>query len=448
VNAPNQPRPPLARAVAVCVLALAACAPAPPDQRIVLITFDTLRADGLTPRRMPHTHALAERGLRFERFYAASSATQPTHATLFTGRHPWQHGVARNGIPLSAEHETVAERFRSVGFQTAAVVASFALDRRFALDQGFEDYDQEFEHRLVRGQWVGADVEGQRFYGLADAVVARALERLDTLGGTRQFLWLHLFDPHEPYGDAAGGDLAYPAKIRALASAGELTGSHLQYARRLYHDDLRALDASLVPLYERLDSDAQTIETHIVLTSDHGESFGEDGSFTHGYRVSPEQVHVPFVVVSPKVSPELRRDAAGSRDAPRTLLALAGLDANGFPGRNLLEPPAGSGLDSDTNAEAHGMTGQFGTTPEMRTDGREIEASAPRFFSIVNGTLLTGDARHVCEDDREERLVVDERAEPLRARFAEFDRERRSQAATLLDDSATEDAMKALGYFE
>jgi arylsulfatase A-like enzyme len=211
-----------------------------PELRIVLITFDTLRADGLDARRMPRTWAFSERGARFERFYAASSATQPTHATLFTGHHPWEHGVARNGIALDAGYETVAERLRSSGFATAAVVASFALDRRFALDQGFDSYEQEFEHMLVRGEWQGQPVEGRRFYGLAEPVVARALERLDAMPGARQFLWLHLFDPHEPYGDAAGGPLAVPSRIRQLASLRELERGHLRYARRLY-------DASSTP---------------------------------------------------------------------------------------------------------------------------------------------------------------------------------------------------------
>jgi len=428
-------------ATAMCVLGLSACAPAPPELRIVLITLDTLRADGLSATHMPRTHAFANRGLRFERFYAASSATQPTHATLFTGQHPWEHGVARNGIALDPAHETIAERLRTAGFSTAAVVASFALERRFALDQGFDSYEQEFEHTLVRGQWQGESVEGQRFYGLAGAVVARAIERLDELQGSKQFLWLHLFDPHEPYGDAAGGQRAYPSRIRQLASTQELSRSHMRYVRRLYDDDLVELDAALGVLFDRLEADAGRIETHVLLTSDHGESFGEDGSFTHGYRVSPEQVHVPFVIVSPSLPSGSRVDVAGSRDVARTLLGLAGVDAGGFAGRDLAALPGGGG-------EAFGMAGQFGTTPEMRTDGSEVDASEPRFFAAYGDALLTGDARRVVEDDRDDRLVDETRAAPARELFAEFDRQRRSRESPQLRDRETEDALRALGYVE
>jgi arylsulfatase A-like enzyme len=430
---------------------LGGCSPGGPDapaSRIVLITFDTLRADALDARRMPRTWALAERGLRFDHFYSASSATQPTHATLFTGLQPWEHGVARNGMVLDARYDTVAERLQAAGFRTAAVVASFALERRFALDQGFDHYDQVFEHMLVRGQWQGEPVEGRRFYGLGGPVVARALERLDTLGGRRQFLWLHLFDPHEPYGDAAGGQIAYPSRIRQLASTGELERGHLRYARRLYDADLRQLDAALAPFYDRVLSEAEEVETHWVITSDHGESFGEDGSVTHGYRVSPEQVHVPLVIVSPRIRPGVRSDVAGSRDVARTLLGLAGVDAGDLPGRDLLAPvPPGDGA-------AFGMTGQFGREPELRTDGREVDASAPRFFAAGPGALLTGDAQNVFEDDREDRPVEAPRAAAARERFAEFDRARRARSAAdgedagVLQDEETEAALRALGYFD
>jgi len=428
-------------AAALCAAVLA-CAEPPPEQRLVLITVDTLRADSLNPRRMPRTFAFAERGLRFERCYAASSATQPTHASLFTGQHPWEHGVGRNGVPLGPEHETVAERLRAQGFATAAVVASFALERRFGLDQGFDQYDQLFEHMLVRGDWRGEDVEGRRFYGLGPPVVDRAVAALEALPGPKQFLWLHVFDPHEPYGDAAGGDVAYPARIRALASAGELERGHLRYARRLYNADVTALDGVLGAFLERLERDAPAVETHVVFTSDHGESFGEDGSFTHGYRVSPEQIHVPCVIVSPGLAPALRPDRAGSRDLAPTLLSLVGLDPAGFPGRDLTRPPPAD------LPEVVGMSGEYGETPELRTDGREVAATSPRYYAVVGDHLWAGDATTLREDDRDDRPLEGPRAAPLRDQFATFDEQRQRNEAPLLQDPTTEEALKALGYFE
>jgi len=443
-------RSPARRLVSVAVaVALAwwgglalACTEAAPKQRLVLITVDTLRADSLNERHMPKTFAFAERGLRFDRCYAASSATQPTHASIFTGRHPWEHGVGRNGIALGPDHETVAERLRAAGFATGAVVASFALERRFGLDQGFDHYDQRFEHMLVQGAWQGEEVEGRRFYGLGPTVLDEAAASLTSLAGPTQFLWLHLFDPHEPYGDAAGGDVAYPSRIRALARAGELEPGHLRYARRLYNADVKALDTVLGAFLERLERDAPGVETHVVFTSDHGESFGEDGSFTHGYRVSPEQIHVPCVVISPAIVPGVRSDPAGSRDLAPTLLSLVGLDASGIPGRDLTQPPP------DELPGVFGMSGEYGETPEMRTDGREVAAPAPRFYAVVGDHLWAGDANSLREDDRAERPLAGPRAGPLREQFAGFEQQRQRNEAPLLQDATTEEALKALGYFE
>jgi arylsulfatase A-like enzyme len=417
-----------------------ACGSGERPQRIVLVTVDTLRADGLDPERMPRTFAVAERGLRFARAYAAAPTTQPTHATLFTGLHPWQHGVARNGSALADRHETLAERLRAAGWQTAAVVASFPLERRFGFAQGFDHYEQEFRHALVIERWHGEEVEGQRFYGLSGAVVKRALARLAALDGDRQFLWVHLFDPHEPYGDAAPGGALHLGQIRVRASQGTLDPPLLKLARARYDADLARLDAVLGRLFDRLERDAGRVDTHLVLTSDHGESFGEDGSFAHGFRVSPEQVHVPLALVSPGLAPALRQDVAGSRDVGRTVLGLAGVDATGFPGRDLRQGP-GPG-----EAEAFGMTGRFGEGPELRVDGSEHPADAPRFFVAVGDALFTGDAGRVMRDDRPERTVEAARARPLMRLFADFDALRADSQAPPVDDETTREALRALGY--
>ena len=441
-------REPIRRSRRLCVVAvvallvLASCSGSERPQRIVLLTLDTLRADAFDARTMPRTWAFAGRGQRFDHAYAAASTTQPTHATLFTGLHPWQHGVSRNGIALDAAHDTVAERLHAVGFRTAAVVASFPLERRFGFGQGFDSYEQEFHHPLAVERWNGETIEGGRFYGLADAVVERALARIEALDGKRQFLWVHFFDPHEPYGDAAPGGMLHLGQIRLLAENGKLDARQLKLARARYDADLRHLDAALGRLLARLDEDARAIDTHVVLVSDHGESFGEDGSFAHGFRVSPEQVQVPLVLVSPGLEPGVRTDVAGSRDVGRTLLGLADADASGFPGRDLRQDRTGAG------AEAFGMTGLFGQQPELRIDGSEVPAPTPRFYAVRDGSLYTGDARHVARDDRPERGVEPVRAEGLRRLFASFEAERLASEAPALRDETTEEALRALGYAE
>ena len=411
--------------------------------RIVLVTLDTLRLDrfGDGPgqsSRMPRTRAFAERGLRFESAWAASSATQPTHASLFTGLHPWQHGVPRNGTTLAEAHRTVAERLREAGFATAAVVASFPLDPRFGFAQGFDAYHHEFDQRMTPA-WEGAPVAGGRFYSLAAAVTRRALEALDAAPGERQFFFFHYFDPHDPYGDTGGQALAL-ARLQALRK-GEPAGfeAALEQARRLYDRDVEALDRALGALLERLAGDAGRFETHVLITADHGESFGELGAIGHGWRVSRAEVQVPLVIVSPRVAPGVRGDAAGSVDVAATLLALAGLPDAGLPGRDLTGPAApGAG-------SAVGMSGW--AVPPL--DPAQGAAARERFFTIRAGALYSGDSRASWEEDDPGRRVRDPELDAsLLPLFASFEASLAGQTVQERRDAETEEGLRALGYVE
>ena len=138
-------------ALCACGSVASGCAPdAPQLVRVVLITLDTLRFDHWMPAEggaslMPRTWNHAREGVRFTRFYVASSVTQPTHATIFTGLHPWEHGVTRNGLVLSQEVPSLVEVLRSHGFSTEAVVASFPLAARFGFARGFDRYHDDFK---------------------------------------------------------------------------------------------------------------------------------------------------------------------------------------------------------------------------------------------------------------------------------------------------------------
>jgi arylsulfatase A-like enzyme len=193
-----QPRPCLGWIASIALVAQVGCGSdaelregAGRPQRIVLITLDTHRFYRLDPGhddgQMPNTRALAASGAWFADFWAATSATQPTHATLFTGLHPWEHGVPINGAVLDGHHLTLAERLSQAGFATAAVVASFPLHPQFGFGQGFDVFVHDFERRFYEGSWAGAVVEDRRFFQLDDAITNRALELLDEAEAQDQF---------------------------------------------------------------------------------------------------------------------------------------------------------------------------------------------------------------------------------------------------------------------
>lgn len=365
-----------------------------PDRgvRVVLITFDTLRYDAFAPDgAMPLTRERLADGLEFERSYSATSTTQPTHATLFTGLHPWVHGVVRNGRTLAAEFVTVPEILREEGFDTAAVVGAFPVAARFGFDQGFDRYDEEFSKGMFKRGWAGHDVAEGKFYSLAEDVVRRASETLDGFTSSRQFLWVHFFDPHDPYGDTTDGEPLGPAEILRLArDEPESVERRVAEARRLYLEDVVFLDRSVDRLLQRLEEDEDRYETHLVVTADHGEALGEHGSVGHGKRLLPSQIHVPLVLLSPAVEGGRRDTVVGSIDVAPTLLSLSGadraaveaLEAGG--GRDLTEPRVPS--------RAAGMRRTYAPRAvEARLDGSHHPIGEPQFYVVgEDGRILRG----------------------------------------------------------
>ena len=114
---------------------------APPN--ILLVTIDTWRADRLQPSLTPNLSALARSGAMFTNARAAAPLTLPSHTTLLTGLLPPVHGVRENGNVLNETHTTIARLLKDRGYQTAAFVGAFVLDRRFGLARGFDTYDDK-----------------------------------------------------------------------------------------------------------------------------------------------------------------------------------------------------------------------------------------------------------------------------------------------------------------
>ncbi|MEE8171203.1 MAG: sulfatase, partial [Phycisphaerae bacterium] len=200
----------------VWAMTLAGCRPdgeraaARPDPatlpNIVLVTLDTVRADhcscyGYGRDTTPRMDAVARQGVLFEKAYAVMPTTGPSHATLFTSLYPDQHGVRRNAQTLANGVTTLAEILRANGYETAAFVSSFALERRFGMAQGFETYDDDFRgadcsvRALGAGEWEMLP-RGEEFDRRAKETTARAVKWVEKRSGRSPFfLWVHYFDP-------------------------------------------------------------------------------------------------------------------------------------------------------------------------------------------------------------------------------------------------------------
>ena len=242
------------------------------DQNVVLVTIDTLRADVMSsyggPASTPNLDQLAAHGARFTFAHAHAVVTLVSHATILTGRYPYEHGVRDNSgyRLLPGKTAMLAERLRTLGFSTGAFIGGFPLVRRFGLSPGFDVYDDQI------GESQGAiafSLPERR----ADVVVSHAVTWINGQR-SRFFAWVHVYDPHAPYQPPEEWRQKYPSQP--------------------YYGEVAWTDHALGPLFDRL---AQLPRrTLVIVTSDHGEGLGEHGETTHGLFAYESTLHVPLII--------------------------------------------------------------------------------------------------------------------------------------------------------
>ena len=241
-----------------------------PDRNVLLITIDTLRADALGAYGgraiTPNLDKLATHGARFDFAHSHAVVTLVSHASILTGRYPYEHGIRDNtGYRLSPKQPTAATLLKSRGFATGAFIGGYPLDHQFGLGVGFDVYDDRFTTAS------GLDVNDRE--RPADAVVKSALGWIGQQRG-KWFVWVHLYDPHAPYQPPA----EWAAKFPSDPYLGEVSWT----------------DAALAPLVNSQSS--QSRPTLIVITGDHGESLGEHGELTHSLFAYEPTLHVPLII--------------------------------------------------------------------------------------------------------------------------------------------------------
>ena len=331
------------RLLLAVLLFLAACTPRPPS--VVLISIDTLRADhlgayGYGPPTSPRLDSLARDGVLSEDVVAAAPSTLPSHASMLTSLSPQRHGASfAERRPLPGSVLTLAEVLAAAGYRTGAFHDGGQIVPELGLGQGFEVY-----------RTIGKD----RFA----PVTAAGLEWLDSLSPREPFfLSLHTYETHLPYTPSAA-DLAVfepepytgllgrgvgHKEMRAIKNQGTplspVDGRHVVAA---YDGEIRSMDRALGELLDALEARGLLASSLVVLTSDHGEEFGEHGVWAwHSHTLYEELLRVPLVMKLPAGASV----PAGTRvsDLARGIdLAPTVLDAVGVPippafeGRSLL----------------------------------------------------------------------------------------------------------------
>ncbi len=324
---------------------------------VLLVTIDTLRADRLESEAvMPHLRRLASKGVSFSNARAVTPLTLPSHTTILTGLGVSRHGVRDNiGYRVPEDLPFLAGLFQEAGFATGAFIGGYPLVSEFGLDSGFERYDDYLDSSPLGGS---AGHTERR----AEDVVDAALGWVRDTAGRPWFLWVHLYDPHEPYG--APDAFEHPA-------------------RHPYDREVAYTDAALGRLLAGLES-ATAGRMIALVTADHGEMLGEHGEATHGVFLYEGALKVPLVLAYPG-APAGHVDSrpATLADIAPTLAESAGLQAvPGLDGRSLLKLPKDRAayIESIHGRRRYGWAPLYGY---IDWPLKYIAAPAPELYDLV-----------------------------------------------------------------
>ncbi|MGP0069253.1 MAG: sulfatase [Isosphaeraceae bacterium] len=419
-----------------------AALPAPPAnaRNVVMIVWDAVRAANLSlygyPRNTtPNLTRWARKGVRYQMALAPAPWTYPSHSCFFTGHWPFQLN-SQWKFSLDAPVPTLAEHLASRGYQTAGFSANtFCCSYETRLDRGFvhfEDYPltpRSLLSRTVAGSWILENIlERGNYYGAkwtrsqsrdAGGINDAFLGWLDQRRKDRPFFaFLNEFDAHEPYVPApeyAGRFGIRPRTERDhrfLLDYGTVGSKSyqvrdVQMARDCYDDCIAYLDDRLGRLLEELRGRGLLDNTLVIITSDHGESFGDHGIFLHANNVFVDEVSVPLVILSPDAPAGLAvAEPVSLRDLPATVLDRLNLSAGSpFPGHSLAAywslGPGGIPREITPALSEHAAPTAFGAQAEQGLRRRDIQMS------------LVARGRHYIRDGSGSELLYDLRRDPF-----------------------------------
>ena len=333
--------------------------------------LDTVRADVLGGTLggksiSPFFERLRSEGVSFDRALTTFHSTSASHMSLFTATYPGVHRVTFPTETLSQRVGTLPERLADAGYVTGAVTENAMLVASSGFARGFARY------RENRNTLQGA--------GGIEETFAAGAQWIEEERDSLFFLFLHTYEAHRPY--APDADL--------LADMPALAESPANW--RAYAAEVRAIDRALEGLWQLLERLDLLDETMVIITSDHGEEFGEHGASGHGRTLFDEAVRIPLLFWSPQRLPRGRSldDVVSLVDVAPTILEIAGLPpALSTQGRSLLDAMRGDPL------QGHPVRFAEGQVDEMRM----VMARTP-------------DRKWIWREDREELEVYDLREDP------------------------------------
>lgn len=337
---------------------------------IILVVIETLRADHLSlygyPRdTSPTLDAFAKENTWFRNAFASAPWTPPSVATIMTGLYPTTHGMRpgksrqiskKHQMILGGKLSTIAEQLLEAGYHTSVFSTNPWITKDFGFKQGFQ--------KLYYREWLGADV-----------VIRGGKKIIETDFADRSkpfFLYLHFFDPHDPYTPPP----PYDKKYSGRPPLAQTERGHEEI--NLYDGDIRFMDDQFKDFFEFLKAKDLYDDTKILIIADHGEQFFERGEIGHGKKLYNEEIKVPLIIKDNNPRGEIT-NLASNVDVVPTLLTWAKLPL----------PPYLQGVPLTDDSRLEARQGVFSETDRAYYQRAFISQQSKKLIVEYNDKDLT-----------------------------------------------------------
>lgn len=426
---------------------------------VILIVIDTLRADhlgcyGYHRNTSPQIDKFANAATLYRKSYSSSPWTVPSHASMFTGKDALEHGARTFFVsdpepqifvnPLARAHVTIAEILLKEGYTTGAFIANFAfLTRHFQFNQGFTTFHVKYDYAAKMNPGL--------------------FNWIENMQDDSFFLFINYMDTHKPYNitprpgfiddvDSTPNEVLFEAMYEAVLPGEKPVAGDL--ARKIidqYDVAIANMDEQIGVLIEFLKSLDLFEETLLIITSDHGEYFGEHQLVEHSKDVYQEALHVPLIVKSPHQKVGAENDTlVSSVDIPQIIIENCLLEKSG----NFTEIfPYSPGNHMVVSENYYGRNKDF-FDPRW---GHRFQRIRRAFFDWPHKFIFSSDDKHelynIHTDKKEaENLIAvnPEIAAVFDAKIQRFLRETQ-QEQQLIEKPLSrkqEEALRSLGYIK
>lgn len=461
------------------------------NPNVILITMDTVRSDhlslyGYERDTTPNIRKLTKEATLYTRAISAGDMTLPSHASIFTGMYARQHGTHYDpwsghpgGRALPDKFHTIAEILSEAGYLTSSIVANYAfLTNDFGFNQGFQYYDQRMPIIFLgqtRAFYIRQGIRNilihfastptfDRLYRTAEEINKEVFNILNNVQKDDKpfFVFINYMDAHEPYLPPTPFDTLYPGKDEKFTSdyyrsmekevmqlKRKATENERNHLISQYDGGIAYIDLHIGKLIGKLKELSLYENTLIIITSDHGETFGERNLVGHGVSVYQDQIHIPLIIKYPNIDKaDVVDELVSSIDIMPTILEVLGHDiSEDVQGKSLVKIDPWQPREVISESFPYG--GWIDWHPRFDRVERAIFSGSYKFISSTDGKKELYDLEKDPNEKKNLYNANDNKSIALETKLVQWlkDVKEESGSAAKLSKEAL-GRLKALGYVQ